>query len=241
MVEYEEGANTNFGDGTFITVDVNSAIAAAQQYDYEGRDFVIDIIMDLGVEQAVNFVSIDPVLFDPTKFTKVLDVATAGESTPFETVDGFTDSWFDKTLTPEANKQIPKAVEAVLGPNSFNYTGQGVFSFPRRVARKIKITVIMEEPISSIYERLHVLLQEKETITTTVTSKKKKGLFCWVAREVYGKEDIRWLLFRSWMILEAPSWLVSVYWKYGERFAEYISDKPRIKSLIKIWMNKKIK
>jgi hypothetical protein len=241
MVEYEEGSDTNFGDGAFITIDVNTAIAAAQKYDYQGRDFAVDIIMDLGIEQAVNFVSIDPVLFDPTKFTKVLDVATAGESSGFETVEGFSDSWFDKTLTTEANKELPKSVQAVLGPTTFNYSGQGVFSFPKRNARKIRISIIMEEPISSIYERLHVLVQEKEELNTTVSSKKKKGFFCWVAREIYGENDIRWIVFREWMLTSAPIWFIKAYLNYGERFATYISDKPRIKSIIKLWMNKKIK
>jgi len=169
--------NSAFGDGAFITVDISSAVDAAQQYDYQGRDFAVDIIMDLGTEQPVNFVSIDPVLFDPTKFTKVLDLATAPEDGAFETVEGFSNSWFDKTLTTEANKELPKEVQAVLGPNTFNYSGQGVFSFPKREARKIKISIIMEEPISSIYERLHVLIQEEETVTTKTTTSKKKGWF----------------------------------------------------------------
>ena len=99
----------------------------------------------------------------------------------------------------------------------------------------------MEEPISSIYERLHVLIQEKEDVTTSVNKKKKKGLFCWVAREVYGENDIRWMIFRDWMITSAPRWFLRAYLNYGEKFATYISNKPKIKSIIKLWMNKRIR
>tara|TARA_R100000315_G_C5231804_1_gene142838 strand:+ start:862 stop:2211 length:1350 start_codon:yes stop_codon:yes gene_type:complete len=64
---------------------------------------------------------------------------------------------------------------------------------------------------------------------------------CWVAREVYGIENPKWLQFRYWMLNDAPSWFRSLYIKYGERIAKFISNKPRIKSIIRQWMNTKIK
>jgi hypothetical protein len=65
--------------------------------------------------------------------------------------------------------------------------------------------------------------------------------FCWVAREVYGIENPKWLEFRYWMLNDAPSWFRNLYVKYGERIAKFISNKPRIKSIIRKWMNTKIK
>ena len=67
------------------------------------------------------------------------------------------------------------------------------------------------------------------------------GAFCWVAREVYGIESSKWLQFREWMLNDSPSWFRKLYIKYGERFAKFISNKPRIKSIIRNWMNTKIK
>jgi hypothetical protein len=64
---------------------------------------------------------------------------------------------------------------------------------------------------------------------------------CWVAREVYGIESGKWMQFREWMLNDSPSWFRKLYLKYGERFAEFISNKPRIKSIIRNWMNAKIK
>jgi hypothetical protein len=60
---------------------------------------------------------------------------------------------------------------------------------------------------------------------------------CWVAREVYGKEDIRWTIFRQWIYTEAPEWLFKLYAKHGEKFAEYISNKPFIKRIVKCAMD----
>ena len=63
---------------------------------------------------------------------------------------------------------------------------------------------------------------------------------CWVAREVYGEHNPAWLLFRKWMLNDSPSLFRKAYIKYGERFANFISDKPRIKARIRIWMDSKI-
>ena len=67
------------------------------------------------------------------------------------------------------------------------------------------------------------------------------ALFCWVAREVYGTETDEWMQFREWMLNDAPSWFRKLYIKHGERFAKFISNKPRIKSVIRKWMDTKIK
>jgi len=64
--------------------------------------------------------------------------------------------------------------------------------------------------------------------------------YCWVAREVYGVHNPAWLLFREWMLNESPSWFRATYIKYGERFAKFISNKPRLKARIRLWMDSKI-
>lgn len=64
-------------------------------------------------------------------------------------------------------------------------------------------------------------------------------MFCWVAREVFG-DDSRWIQFRSWMIRKAPRWLYQAYLRHGERFAAWLSDKPKFKAVIRRWMETKI-
>jgi hypothetical protein len=66
------------------------------------------------------------------------------------------------------------------------------------------------------------------------------GKYCWVAREVYGEENPKWLLFREWLLSKAPAWFRNLYIKYGERFAKFISNKPKLKSLIRRWMDSRI-
>ena len=63
---------------------------------------------------------------------------------------------------------------------------------------------------------------------------------CWVAREIYGKTDPRWVVFRTWIDKDAPSWLRKLYIRYGKSFAVYIKDKPKLKKVIKYFMDKAI-
>jgi hypothetical protein len=63
---------------------------------------------------------------------------------------------------------------------------------------------------------------------------------CWVAREIYGVNDPKWKRFRTWLLTRAPKWFHDFYCKYGAQFAEFISDKPRTKSLIRRWMDSRI-
>lgn len=63
------------------------------------------------------------------------------------------------------------------------------------------------------------------------------GAMCWVAREVYGEDNPKWMVFRDWLTNNAPKWLYNLYLKHGEKFAGYIKDKPFIKSIVRGLMN----
>lgn len=63
---------------------------------------------------------------------------------------------------------------------------------------------------------------------------------CWVAREVYGESNPRWMMFRHWLFTLAPGWFRNLYIRFGERFAKFISNKPALKSFIRLWMDSRI-
>lgn len=63
---------------------------------------------------------------------------------------------------------------------------------------------------------------------------------CWVARTVYGEHDLRWRMFRNWLMGEAPAWFRALYIAHGPTFAAWIADKPALKRAIRAWMNSKI-
>jgi hypothetical protein len=66
------------------------------------------------------------------------------------------------------------------------------------------------------------------------------GGFCWVAREVYGESNPKWLQFRSWLRTDAPRWLHDLYTAHGESFAIWIHDKPAAKAVLRVLMDRAI-
>jgi hypothetical protein len=63
------------------------------------------------------------------------------------------------------------------------------------------------------------------------------GAFCWVAREVYGVHDPRWLAFRQWMTWQAPAWMQNLYRDQGEDLAAWLRERPAAKSAVRLAMN----
>lgn len=61
--------------------------------------------------------------------------------------------------------------------------------------------------------------------------------YCWVAREVYGQNNIKWQLFRSWMLNQSPEWFLKLYIKHGESTANFLKNKTTLKNIIRIWMD----
>lgn len=66
------------------------------------------------------------------------------------------------------------------------------------------------------------------------------AILCWVAREVYGIDNPKWTQFRDWMLTNASNEFVDAYIQHGPRIAEFISDKPELKNMIRSWMDSKI-
>ena len=165
---------TTDGSEQIASVDIKAAENAAKQYDFNGRDLILHIDYEFDTPTPMNFVVIDPVLFHTSAFVEILDLATAAENEEFTTVDGFEEQQFDKILTPEANKVVnDDIVEKTFASSGFAYQGLGIFSFPLRIGNKLRVTLVMRDPVPTPYERLHVLTQETVEATVQTTSKGK--------------------------------------------------------------------
>lgn len=57
---------------------------------------------------------------------------------------------------------------------------------------------------------------------------------CWVAKEIFGYwEHPKTIRARFWINMIGPKWFKKFYWKHGEKFAKFISDKPIIKIMLR--------
>tara|TARA_Y100000310_G_scaffold21653_1_gene20918 strand:+ start:3363 stop:4313 length:951 start_codon:yes stop_codon:yes gene_type:complete len=64
--------------------------------------------------------------------------------------------------------------------------------------------------------------------------------WCWVAREVYGANNPKWLLFRHWLLNYSPNWFCNWYKQNGKRAAKWLSKNSWLKPVIRRWMNGRI-
>jgi hypothetical protein len=106
-------------------------------------------------------------------------------------------------------------------------------------------------PAQSLQAPLSALGIAQQGGASTTTNSMQPGLFnylqlgaqaiCWVAREVYGEDDPKWLQFREWVIGYSPNWFYNAYSKYGERVAKVVAKVPALKLVIRPFMDAKRK
>jgi len=63
------------------------------------------------------------------------------------------------------------------------------------------------------------------------------GGFCWVAREVYGPQNLQWFIFRAWLQFDSPKWFKNFYGKHGKTYAKVIKYLPPLKWATKKFMD----
>jgi type II secretory pathway pseudopilin PulG len=78
------------------------------------------------------------------------------------------------------------------------------------------------------------------TVTPT-DSKEIVNNMCWVAREVYGEYNPRWLLFRRWLLGSSPEWFRNLYISKGRVFANWLSSNTWLKPFVRRWMDGRIR
>ena len=103
-------------------------------------------------------------------------------------------------------------------------------------------------PMQSLSAPLAALGQTPNQSTTTDSQNpgllsylQTIGMMCWVAREVYGEDNPKWLQFREWVIGYSPNWFYKAYSKYGEKMAAVVAKVPALKFVIRPFMDAKRK
>lgn len=66
------------------------------------------------------------------------------------------------------------------------------------------------------------------------------AFICWVAREIYGPDNPKWLQFRHWVLNKAPTWFREQYTVNGAAFAQWIVDKPETRAQVQAFMDARL-
>jgi hypothetical protein len=59
---------------------------------------------------------------------------------------------------------------------------------------------------------------------------------CWVARAAFGEADIRWMIFRAWLLEDAPAWFRRLYIRYGEAVGTWLAPREGARGIVRALM-----
>ena len=56
---------------------------------------------------------------------------------------------------------------------------------------------------------------------------------CWIARAAFGADDFRWMIFRAWLLDDAPAWFRGFYIRFGPRLGALIEGSKTARGLVR--------
>jgi len=59
---------------------------------------------------------------------------------------------------------------------------------------------------------------------------------CWVARAAFGESDIRWMIFREWLLEDAPLWFRRLYIRHGELAGAWLAGRANARRVVRALM-----
>jgi hypothetical protein len=98
-----------------------------------------------------------------------------------------------------------------------------------------------EKPVASGERRpYHKPVLSKGPVLTSVTAATAvsgaPANFCWVARAAFGENEIRWMIFREWLVVDAPTWFLNLYNRHGEAVGAWLQDRATMQSIVRALM-----
>ena len=61
-------------------------------------------------------------------------------------------------------------------------------------------------------------------------------VICWVARAAFGESDIRWQIFRAWLLDDAPVWFRRLYIRHGESVGAWLAGRTSARRVVRTLM-----
>ena len=56
---------------------------------------------------------------------------------------------------------------------------------------------------------------------------------CWIARAAFGTDDFRWMIFRAWLLDDAPAWFRGFYIRFGAHLGALIEGRETARGLVR--------
>jgi len=201
-------------------------------------DLEVQITMELSERSPVNWISMNPMNFGETSWLEVTEVSTADNSSAgFEPIEGFDQNRFANVLTNEANEELQEGtVSDVLAPSRFSFRGSGVWTFPVREAKFIRLKVKQRVPVPDPYQRMALQLNRVIQNTQNYSRGSSGGGCCFIFLEArYGDGTMDQVVRRfrdEHLTVENQRG----YYKLSEVLVPLMRRYPLVKGLVRMTM-----
>jgi len=74
------------------------------------------------------------------------------------------------------------------------------------------------------------------TAQTPTSGSSDSSSECWVARAAFGEADIRWMIFRAWLLDDAPAWFRRLYIRHGEAVGNWLAGRDSARVVVRALM-----
>jgi hypothetical protein len=72
--------------------------------------------------------------------------------------------------------------------------------------------------------------------SSTSSSSDSQNAACWVARAAFGETDIRWMIFRAWLLEDAPAWFRRLYVRHGASIGYWLAGRDSARLVVRALM-----
>lgn len=128
-------------------------------------DFVVTYVVDVGDVVSATAVVLDPINFADRAWIEVTNIETSIDKQNWAQIPGLHDHNYFNVLTDEANKVLhTEAVNSLLAPSKYQYSGKGLWLFGVRNFRYLRMTLKQKTPVAQPYEVIEV--KQSRTVTT---------------------------------------------------------------------------
>jgi hypothetical protein len=103
-------------------------------------------------------------------------------------------------------------------------------------------SLVSQTPVRKAYQKpTLVKAGALSALTASDSSISAERQTCWVARAAFGEADIRWMIFRAWLLDDAPAWFRRLYIRHGEAVGAWLAHRKGARGIVRSLMTPAIK
>lgn len=139
--------------------------------DFDVLDLDVRLTFDLRDRATLNWIDLNPLLFEGVEFMEVLRIATSDGGDTYEDIPFLRNGESAARISRDSNVTVSANDRDVIAPNASGFAGRGLWIFSPRAATHVQIDLRQAVPVLVPYHRQNL------TLTRLVTRHRSRSAF----------------------------------------------------------------